>query len=320
MFKLTVIYIYATIIPWSSNCASVYTNILLIHYNTYKENYMKIKILADSTCDLSPELLAKYDITLVPLTIIKAGKAYSDGINISPAEIFAHVAAGGDLCSTTAMNMGEYMEYFKKYASEYDGILQINIGSGFSSSYQNACLAAEEFDNVRVVDSKNLSTGQGLVVLKACELAQTCSNIDELHDQVQAFTSRIEASFLLDELRYMVKGGRCSSAAALGANLLNLKPCIEVKDGKMSVVKKYRGNFAKCLATYVKDRLHDRDDLDHGTLFITHTPVSDPCKESVRDAVAAYGTFDNIYWTDAGCTVSCHCGPGTLGVLFVRKA
>ena len=229
---------------------------------------MKIKILSDSTCDLSVELLEKYNITLVPLTVIKNGEAFSDGVNITPADIFAHVSAGGDLCSTTAMNVGEYCEWFSKYASDYDGIIHINIGSGFSSSYQNACLAAEEFENVRVVDSKNLSTGQGLVVLKACELAKECESLDELYEKVQAFTSRVEASFLLDQLGYMVKGGRCSSVVVLGANLLNLKPCIEVKDGKMSVVKKYRGNYAKSLANYVKDRLADREDLDRSTLFL----------------------------------------------------
>lgn len=280
---------------------------------------MNIKILSDSTCDLSAELLEKYNITLVPLTVIKNGEAFSDGVNITPTEIFAHVAAGGDLCSTTAMNVGEYSDWFSKYASEYDGVLHINIGSGFSSSYQNACLAAEDFDNVRVVDSMNLSTGQGLVVLKACELAKECESLDELQAKVQAFTSRVEASFLLDQLGYMVKGGRCSSVVALGANLLNLKPCIEVKDGKMSVVKKYRGNYAKSLAAYVKDRLNDRDDLDRGTLFVTRTPVSDDCLDAVKNAVDAYADFENIYWTEAGCTISCHCGPGTLGVLFVRK-
>lgn len=280
---------------------------------------MNIKILSDSTCDLSSDLLEKYNITLVPLTIVKNAEPFSDGVNITPAEIFAHVAAGGDLCSTTAMNVGEYVEWFSKYASDYDGILHINIGSGFSSSYQNACLAAEEFENVRVVDSMNLSTGQGLVVLKACELAKECTSIDELHEKVQTFTSRVEASFLLDQLGYMVKGGRCSSVVALGANLLNLKPCIEVKDGKMAVVKKYRGNYAKSLAAYVKDRLSGRDDLDRGTLFVTRTPVSDDCLAAVKNAVDAYADFDNIYWTEAGCTVSCHCGPGTLGVLFVRK-
>ena len=280
---------------------------------------MNIKIMSDSTCDLSPELLEKYDITLVPLSVIKDGKAFSDGINITPAEIYAHVAAGGGLCSTAAVNVGEYQEWFQKFSGSYDGIVHINISAEFSSSYQNACLAAEDFDNVRVVDSRNLSTGQGLVVLKACELAQQCQSLDELQSQLQEFTSHVEASFLLDRLEYMVKGGRCSSAAALGANLLNLKPCIEVKNGKMAVVKKYRGNYAKCLTAYVKDRLSNREDLDRGTLFVTRTPVSDDCLEAVKNAVSEQADFENIYWTEAGCTISCHCGPGTLGVLFVRK-
>jgi DegV family protein with EDD domain len=150
-------------------------------------------------------------------------------------------------------------------------------------------------------------------------LAQECESLDELADALRAFTEKVEASFLLDRLDYMVKGGRCSAAAALGANLLNLKPCIEVKNGKMGVVKKYRGNYAKCLANYVKDRLANRDDLDKGTLFVTHTPITDDCLKAVEEAVAEYNGFDTTYWTTAGCTVSCHCGPGTLGVLFVRK-
>ena len=229
------------------------------------------------------------------------------------------MAAGNDLCSTTAMNVGEYDEWFSKFSSEYDGILHINLSSGLSSSYQNACLAAEEFENVRVVDSLNLSTGQGLIVLKACELAQTCDSLDELHKQVQEYASKIESSFVIDQLAYMVKGGRCSSAAALGANLLNLKPCIEVKDGKLTVVKKYRGNYAKCLTNYVKDRLCNRDDIDTETLFITHTPVEDAALNAVKDTVNMIGKFKTVYETEAGCTVSCHCGPGTLGVLFVRK-
>lgn len=280
---------------------------------------MKFKIISDSTCDLSQELIDRYDIAIIPLIIVKDGQEHRDGVDIQPADIFAHVAAGGDLCSTAALSVGEYSDAFAKYAAEYDAVLHINIGSGFSSCHQNACLAATEFDNVKVVDSMNLSTGQGLVVLKACKLAQTCQSLDELHEQVQAFTSRVEASFLLDQLKYMAKGGRCSSATALGANLLNLKPCIEVKDGKMSVVKKYRGQYAKCLASYVKDRLTNRDDLDMWTLFVTNTPVNDVCMEAVKDAVAECNSFDNTYWTNAGCTVSCHCGPGTLGVLFVRK-
>ena len=280
---------------------------------------MNIKIISDSTCDLPKEVLDKYNITMMPLSVIKAGKQFTDGVNITPAEIFDHVAAGGDLCSTAAINIGEYEEVFAKYAKEYDAVIHINISSEFSSCHQNARLAAEEFDNIRVIDSRNLSTGQGLVVLKACELAATCDDLDAIAQQLRDFTEKVEASFLLDRLDYMVKGGRCSAAAALGANLLNLKPCIEVKNGKMGVVKKYRGNYAKCLATYVKDRLANRDDVDKTTLFVTRTPITDECLSAVQDAVAQYNDFQTTYWNEAGCTVSCHCGPGTLGVLFVRK-
>ena len=280
---------------------------------------MNIKILSDSTCDLSLEILEKYNITVIPLTVIKDGESFLDGVSITTDDIFAHVAAGGNLCSTAAINVADYETWFEKYAKEYDGVIHINISSEFSCSHQNACIAAEGFSNVRVVDSRNLSTGQGLVVLEACKLATECEDLDELKAKLDAFTPKVEASFLLDQLKYMVKGGRCSAVAALGANLLSLKPCIEVKDGKMSVVKKYRGNFPKCLASYVRDRLADREDLDHGTLFVTRTPVSDECLNSVKEAVDEYANFETIYWTEAGCTVSCHCGPGTLGVLFVRK-
>ena len=280
---------------------------------------MNIKIISDSTCDLSPAQLQEHDIALARLTVIKGGEPFVDGKTITPADIFAHVANGGDLCSTTANNMSDYQALFEEFAPKYDGGILITIGSGFSSCYQNACLAAEDYPNVRVIDSMNLSTGQGHVVLEACRLAKTCSDLDEIAEKLNAYAPRVEASFLLDQLGYMVKGGRCSSVAALGANLLGLKPCIEVKDGKMSVVKKYRGNYAKSLANYVKERLCDREDLDNGTLFVTRTPVSDECLDAVKAAVDTYAKFDNIYWTEAGCTVSCHCGPGTLGVLFVRK-
>ena len=280
---------------------------------------MNIKILSDSTCDLSADILKEHNISLVPLTVIKGDQEYKDGVTITPADIFAHVAAGGDLCSTSANSVGEYMDEFAKYANDYDGILHINIGSGFSSCYQNACLAAQDFDNVKVVDSQNLSTGQGLVVLEACRLAKECTSLEELREKVQAYTAKIEASFLVDKLNYLAKGGRCSAVAALGANLLNLKPCIEVKDNKMSVTKKYRGKYDKCLATYIKERLDGRDDLDGGILFITHTPVSEAEMAAVKEAVAQYGNFRVVYDTDAGSTVSCHCGPGTLGVLFARK-
>ena len=280
---------------------------------------MRIKITADSTCDLSPALLEKYDITLAHLIVNKNGEEFIDGVTITPADIFAHVAAGGDLCSTAALGVGDYQDLFAKFASDYDAVVHISISSEFSSSYQNAYLAATEFDNVRVIDSRNLSTGQGLVVLAACEMGESCTDLDKMCADLVELTGRVEASFVLDQLKYMVKGGRCSSAAALGANLLNLKPCIEVRDGKMSVVKKYRGNFTKCLTSYVKDRLEGREDLDTKRLLITRTPVSEDSYAAVKEAVANYSNFDEVIESEAGCTVSCHCGPGTLGVLFIRK-
>ena len=280
---------------------------------------MNFKITADSTCDLSPAQLEQLNITLARLTIIKDGEPFLDGETIVPADIFAHVAAGGDLCSTTAINVGEYDDLFGALSSEYDGVIHISLGSGFSSSYQNACIAAEDFPNVRVIDSMNLSTGQGHVVLEACRLRETCEDLDEIADKLRAFAPRVEASFLLDQLKYMAKGGRCSAVAALGANLLGLKPCIEVRDGKMGVVKKYRGKYEKCLASYVKDRLADREDIIRDELFLTYTPVDDNCLAAVKEAIAEHGHFNTVYETTAGCTVSCHCGPGTLGVLFVRK-
>ena len=280
---------------------------------------MRIKITSDSTCDLDIALLEKYDISLARLIVMKDGEGYIDGESITPADIFAHVAAGGSLCSTAALGVGDYQDLFARYAADYDAVVHINISSELSSSYQNACIAATEFDNVRVIDSRNLSTGQGLIVMAACDLRHTCSSLDELCNALVELTERVESSFVLDRLDYMVKGGRCSSAAALGANLLNLKPCIEVRNGKLGVVKKYRGNYAKCLANYVKDRLDGRDDLDLHRLFVTCTPVSEEAYGAVMDAVNQYGSFEEVYEATAGCTISCHCGPGTLGVLFIRK-
>lgn len=280
---------------------------------------MRIKVLSDSTCDLSAEQIARHDITLTPLIVMKNDEEYHDGVTITPADIFAHVAAGGSLCSTAALSVGLYQETFAKYAGEYDGVVHINIGSGFSSSYQNASLAAGEFDNVIVIDSMNLSTGQGHVVLEACRLAREVESLTELKEKLEAFVPRVEASFVVDKLNYLAKGGRCSAVAALGANLLNLKPCIEVRNGKMSVVKKYRGSYAKCLSAYVRDRLSERDDILRDELFLTYTTVTDECLKAVRDGIEQYGNFETVYETQAGCTISCHCGPDTLGILFVRK-
>lgn len=280
---------------------------------------MKIKVISDSTCDLTPALVQKYDIELVPLIVVKEDAEFLDNVTISPADIFAHVANGGNLCSTAARSAAVYQEVFAKYADKYDGVFHISLGSGFSSSYQNACIAASEFQNVRVIDSANLTVGQGFIVLKLLELADNAANLDELKAQTEEYIDKVETSFVLDRLDYMVKGGRCSTAAALGANLLNLKPCIDLKDGKMAVGKKYRGHYERCLVNYVKDRLASRDDLDPKTLFLVYTKVEEETLNVVRDAIAQYGNFETIIEAVAGCTISCHCGPGTLGIIFMRK-
>ncbi len=280
---------------------------------------MKIKISSDSTCDLSKEYIEAHDIGILSLVVVKDGESYKDGIDITPDVIFAHVNGGGALCSTSAANVNDYMELFEEYKKEYDAVIHINLGSGFSSSHQNACIAAEEFENVYVVDSMNLSTGHGLVVVEAVKMVEAGMEPEKIYEALKELAPRVEASFVLDRLDYMVKGGRCSAVAALGASLLQLKPCIEVVDGKMGVCKKYRGSYEKALGNYVKDRLMDRDDIDTERIFVTHTETPQEVVESVKSAVKEYKDFEIMEETVAGCTVSCHCGPNTLGVLFIRK-
>ncbi|HIR84613.1 MAG TPA: DegV family protein [Candidatus Galloscillospira excrementavium] len=281
---------------------------------------MSIQITSDSTCDLSPALLQSYGVRIIPLSVIQGGTSYKDGVDIQPADIFAHVEQGGDLPTTSAVSVGEYRALFAELSPQHEAVVHITISADFSSCYQNACIAAEEFGNVYVVDSRNLSTGHGLVVVEAALAARRGMAPDELVPFLRELTGRVEASFLIDRLDYMVKGGRCSAVAMLGANLLRLKPCIEVRDGKMGVVKKYRGAFAKCLVDYVRERLEGRTDLVPDRVFITHTTVAPETVAAVRQAVEQYGPFAEILETDAGCTVSSHCGPGTLGILFIRKA
>ena len=280
---------------------------------------MNIKITADSTCDLSPELIQKYDVAIFPLYVVKGGQHYRDGIEIKPDDIYAHVAETGEMCTTAALSIGDYIEYFKELSSKYDAVIHINISQGFSCCYQNACLAAQEFDNVYVVDSRNLSTGHGHVVIEAYELAQQGIAPQEICERLQEFTERVDASFILDRLDYLAKGGRCSAVAAFGANLLKLKVCIEVKDGSMGAGKKYRGPYEKCMVEYITERLRDIDNLRTDRIFVTHSGMSDELIKKAVETVKKCGKFENIYVTRAGCTVSNHCGENTMGVLYIHK-
>ena len=280
---------------------------------------MRYQITSDSTCDLSPELLQRYNIRLLPLYVNMDGKTLRDGVDVRPDDIYAHVSAGGGLPKTAAVNLADYVRMFTELSAQNDFVIHICISLDFSCCYQNAKLAAADFDNVYVVDSRNLSTGHGLVVLEAERMARAGMAPDEIVAALQELTGRVEASFILDRLDYMKMGGRCSAVTLLGANLLKLRPCIEVKDGKMGVAKKYRGTFAKCLEAYIADRLAGRDDIELGRIFITHSGVPDEIIALAKSCIAKYQTFDEVCVTRAGCTVSSHCGPGTIGILFIRK-
>ena len=280
---------------------------------------MSIKITSDSTCDLTPELLERYNVDLFPLSVILGEQSLKDGLEVNPDDLYRHVETSGNLPTTSAISVGEYQDRFAVLSAEYDAVIHINISAEFSSCYQNACIAAEDFDNVYVVDSRNLSTGQGHIVIEAALAAQRGMRAPDIVEFLKELTNRVEASFVLDQLAYLAKGGRCSSVAALGANLLKLKPCIEVKDGKMGVVKKYRGSFAKVLLEYVKDRLDGREDVIYERIFITYSSEMPEIVQAVRAAVEQYSSFIEIIENRAGCTICSHCGPNTLGILFIRK-
>ena len=202
---------------------------------------MKIKISADSTCDLTPELKEQYDIGVIPLSIIKDDVAYKDGIEITPPDIFAYVESGAGMVRTAAVNPGAYIEAFADYLETHDAIIHVCLGSGFSSCYQNAKIAAEAFSHVYVVDSENLSLGTGVLALEAARLAAAGMEPLLIQEKIEAMRPYVDTSFVIDSLDYLYKGGRCSALQAMGVNFLNLKPCIEVKAGKMDVGKKYWG-------------------------------------------------------------------------------
>ncbi|HKM18145.1 MAG: DegV family protein [Firmicutes bacterium] len=277
-----------------------------------------IKITSDSTCDLSPELLSSLDITLLPLHIVVDGDDYRDSVDITPEDIVNFVEKEKKRCQTTAVNTFEYQEFFSQFAPNYEAVIHFNIGSQFSSCHQNAKLAAADFDNVYVVNSQNLSTGQGHVVLEAAYMAKEGISAQEIVEKLDMLIPCVDASFVIDKLDYLHKGGRCSGLEAFGARLLQIKPCIEVIDGKMVVGKKYRGSLERSLEQYVKDRLVEKDNIDYSRIFITHCMCSEQMVEKVRDAVNAYANFEEILITTAGCTITTHCGPNTLGILCKR--
>lgn len=278
-----------------------------------------IKITTDSTCDLPAWLLERHHISVIPLGIVKGDKLYRDGIDIRTSDIAAHVNAGGDITTTSAVNIADYEVLFRQQMEQYDAVIHLNIGTGFSSCHQNARLAAEEVPGVYVVSSENLSVGHGVMVLAAAEAAEDGKSVAEILGMLEEMTSRIELSFVLDRLDYMKKGGRCSAVTALGANLLKLHPCIEVVDGKMGVTKKYRGSMEKVVADYIRERLEGRTDLDTSRIVVVDTCEDDRLASIARAYLKEDGRFGEILEAKAGCTIFSHCGPNVLGLLVMRK-
>lgn len=280
----------------------------------------KVIITADSTCDLSPELVAKNNIQIVPLYINLGEESLADnGVDITPQKIYDYVDKTGNLPTTSANPVGNYAEFFGTLVKEGYDVVHLNISAGFSCTHQNACLAAEDFENVYVVDSRNLSTGSGLLVLEAAEMAKNGMEAKDIAEKLVALAPKADASFVIDDLTYLHKGGRCSAVAKFGANLLKLKPSIQVKNGAMGVSKKYRGEYKVCVEQYIKDKLADTESIDPKRVFVTHTKCDDEIVNLAVKTVKACFSFDEILETTAGCTITTHCGPDTLGVLFFRK-
>ncbi|MDD2362237.1 MAG: DegV family protein [Oscillospiraceae bacterium] len=280
----------------------------------------KIILSADSTCDLGDELKEKYSVNYYPLHVILGDNSYSDGVDLTPDRIYEVYRQEKILPKTAAINVAEYYDYFRKWTDQ-GYVIHINLGRAISACNNNCQIAANELPGVYVVDSCNLSTGTGHLVIQAAERIVAGMPAEQIAREIQSLTQFVRASFVLDTLEFLYKGGRCSALQMLGANMLQLKPCIEVnnKDGTMGVGKKYRGSLDKALVQYVRDQLSGRDDIREDRIFITHSGISEQRIELVKNEIMKIKSFKEILITRAGCTISSHCGPNTLGILFMTN-
>ena len=276
-----------------------------------------IAISAESTIDMPEDLLNKFDIKTVPFSVIMGDKDYLDG-KIDCGEIFFFFSMNKILPMTSAVNEYQYEEHFKSLLESYDAVVHISLSSKISSACQNAQKVASRLKNVYVVDSFSLSTGIGLLAIKASIWARDGKSAEEIVSGLENLRKNVQASFVLDKLDYLYKGGRCSALSKFGANLLRIKPQILVKDGAMQVGKKYIGNFSSCAKKYIDDTLMEFPIRDNDVAFFTYTTASDEIIEYAKKKLKIAG-FENIFVTKAGATISSHCGPNTLGILFITK-
>lgn len=280
-----------------------------------------IKIISDSTCDLSKALIEKYDITILPLHIHLGEEEYQDGVTITPDDIYTWADANNTTPKTSASSMIEAIDVFEPFINNGDEIISFSIASGMSANNNVMRLAAEDLeteDKIHVIDSANLSTGIGLLVIEAAIMVKEGKTADEIVARIEELKTRVSASFVVDTLTYLHRGGRCSSVAALAGGALKLHPKIVVENGKMGANKKYRGKMSSVILSYVKDLEEDLKNAKKDRVFITHSGCDASIIAAVREYLESLNRFDEILETRAGGVISSHCGPGTLGVLFIK--
>lgn len=278
---------------------------------------MKIGISAESTIDLPKELLTQYDIHTVPFTILLGNEIKLDGETDSK-EIFEFVEKNKILPKTSAVNEEQYNEHFSSLLKNYDAIIHFSIGSGFSCACENAKKSSQNFKNVYVIDTMSLSTGIALLAIYANKLIKQDKKVEDIVEICRAKVPHIQASFVLKKLNYLYKGGRCSSLALFGANLLGIKPQIIVKNGKMGSYRKYRGTMEKVVKNYCEDTLKEFNTPNKDIAFVTYTTATEGMISSAKEALKNAG-FKTIYETRAGGTISSHCGEETLGILYINQ-
>ena len=283
---------------------------------------MKVKIVSDSTSDLSKGLIEKYSISILPLHIVMGDAEYEDGKSITPDEIFEWSDKNRTTPSTSAPSISEAMDLFRKLTTEECQLVCFSISEQMSATNNVMKMAAEELgmeDRIKVVDSANLSTGIGLLVVEAAVMAQHGMNADDIVQEIEKLKPRVKASFVVDTLTYLHRGGRCSGLAALAGGALKLHPKITVENGKMKPDKKYRGKMDSVIIKYVKEMTPELINAKEDRVFITHSGCDKELVESVKTYLEATGRFKEILETRAGGVISSHCGPGTLGVLFIGE-
>lgn len=282
---------------------------------------MEVVITADSTCDLPEYLVKENNIVIFPLSILLGETSYLDGLEIHPADIYKYVGETGVLPKTSAVTPQQYIDVFQKITAEGKAVVHIGLSSAISSSFQNAVVAASEFENVYCVDSKSLCTGMGLLVLKACDLRDKKFDAKKIARRIEGLVSKVHTTFVLDNLEYLHKGGRCSSVAKFGANVLGLKPSIAVstETGKLDVAKKYRGKIDIVYKQYINDCLENSARADKARMVIANSGGVSGDIIAYAKGLAEGKGFKQIITADAGCTISSHCGPKTLAVFYMDE-